>query len=182
MAAPPSAPSAPAVGSSIAAGTFGSLTAAALSFLLSPPRCGVYQTAAGTFTTSGTFYAVGFDTEAYDTDSMHSTSSNTSRLTATTSGLYTVLAQIAFASNATGIRSVDVRKNAAGNPASGTLLLSERATAVSGVVTTVPVAFDVQLAAGDYIELFGAQTSGGSLNSSAGVNSTFAYMRWVASS
>lgn len=182
MATPPVAPSAPAVGNAIASGTFGSLTAAALAFLLAPPRCMVYQTAAGTFTTSGTTYAVGFDTEAWDTDSMHSTASNTSRLVATTSGLYVLQCQLAFAANATGVRSLDIRKNAAGNPASGTLLASSRAAAISGVVTTISLAIDLQMAAGDYVELFGTHTSGGSLNSSTGVNATFAQMRWVASS
>lgn len=181
MAAPPSAPASPSVGSGIAAGTFGTLTAAALAFLLAPPRCSVYQSAAGTFTTSGTSYAVGFDTEAWDTDAMHSTGSNTSRLGATTSGLYVLQCQLAFAANATGIRSLDIRKNAAGNPASGTLLASSRVTAVSGVITTIPLTVDIQLAFGDYIELFGTQTSGGSLNSSAGINATFAQLRWVAS-
>ena len=182
MPAPPVAPSAPAVGTSIASGTFGALTAAALAFLLNPPRVCAYQSAASAFAVSGTFYAVGFDAESWDTDTMHSTASNTSRLVATTSGLYVLEAQIAFAANATGVRSIDVRKNAAGNPASGSLVYSARASAVSGVVTTVTADVDVQMAAGDYLEIFAAQTSGASLNSSAGQNVTFAQMRWVASS
>lgn len=59
-----------------------------LNQIASPPYCNLYATAATTMTTAGTVYAVAFDGEVADTESMHSTSTNTSRITIVTAGLY----------------------------------------------------------------------------------------------
>lgn len=154
----------------------------ALDFILSPPRCFVYQTATTNCPTSGTENVLLFDTEQYDTDTMHSTSSNTGRITATTTGLYQVQYTITFAANATGYRTVSIRKNANAVAGAGTLLNVARTNAVSGVGTIVTAAVDIPLTAGDYIELFGLQTSGGALATAAGINLSSFSARWVANS
>ncbi|MGL4256034.1 MAG: hypothetical protein ACRCSL_06825 [Microbacterium sp.] len=154
----------------------------AFSFLLSPPRSFVYNSAAISATNSTwTLYTA--DTELYDTDSQHSTSSNTSRLVCNATGLYHVTGILVFNANTTGYRSLNVRKNAAGAIGSGTSLYVASEAAVNGGSTTLPVAFDAQLTSGDYIEMFGWQNSGGALNINAGgLGSCFFSMRWVANS
>lgn len=154
----------------------------ALDFLLSPPRCYVYQTAVTNMPTSGTAALMLFDTELYDTDTMHSTSTNTGRITANATGLYRVSGVIGFASNATGYRQVNVRKNAAGAAGGGTSIAVVRVAATPTIQAEVPFSVDVQLTAGDYIEVFATNTSGGALDSVAGQANTFVSAIWVANS
>lgn len=52
-----------------------------------PPACRVYHDTTQSIA-HGTFQALVFNTERYDTNAMHSTSSNTSRVTINTAGLY----------------------------------------------------------------------------------------------
>ena len=145
-------------------------------FMLSSPRALVYQTATTNMPTSGTSVTMLFDTEQYDTDSIHSTSSNTGRLTCNAAGLYLVVGQVVFASNATGYRQVVIQKNGTTNQ---TL---DRENPVSGVTTPVSVMAWVQLSVSDYVELIGTQTSGGALASTAGFGQTWFGMQWVANS
>ena len=147
----------------------------ALDFILSPPRAFVYQTATTTTTTSATSTIL-FDTEQYDTDTMHSTSSNTGRITATTTGLYHVTGQICMASNATGTRTILIIKNGT------TTLASDRLHSVVATNAYLDTACDVQLTAGDYVELAMIQTSGGNLATVAGLGNTWFCARWVANS
>lgn len=150
----------------------------AINLLLNPPDVHVTNTT-GLSHTSGTALLLTWDTEVADTDTMHS-GSFPSRLFATTAGLYAVVARASFASNATGIRTLDVRKNAVGAAAGGTRVGFDSATAVGGsTVTSVNVALDVRLAAGDYLEAFGFQSSGGALALDASAGLTLFQMRMV---
>lgn len=145
------------------------------------PRCSVYQgTTATTCTTSGTTYLMNWDTENYDSDSMHSTSSNTSRIVFTTAGMYTIKVSVYFAANATGIRTVDVRMNAAGASGGGTQVMQPRAAATATSSGQVNGSRDYWFNAGDYIECFATQTSGGSLATVLGSPFTFVDVLWQA--
>lgn len=157
-----------------------------VSFFLNPPRCSVYQGTTGTTAgTSGVAALVLWDSESAsdgDTDSMHSTSSNTSRIVATTAGLYLVTVSIYFAANATGYREVKLRINSAGSSVGG--------TPVRGGQFRIPAtatgsgycggATSVRLAATDYIEAFVTQTSGGSLATVVGEEFSRLAAQWVA--
>lgn len=75
-----------------------------------PPSCQAYNSANISIPNNdGT--VVTLDSERYDTDSMHSTSVNTSRLTFNTSGIYVVTFVCSFAVNVTGDRQALLRKN-----------------------------------------------------------------------
>jgi hypothetical protein len=151
------------------------------SFWLNRPRCSVYQgTTATTCAVSGTSYAMNWDTEDYDSDAMHSTSSNTSRIVIATSGLYTVSLSVYFAASATGLRTIDVRKNAAGSGAGGTQIKQFRQGATSSSSGQVSGSFQEYFTAGDYFELFAIQTSGGSLATVLGRQFTFVQALWEA--
>ena len=110
----------------------------------------VYQTAAGAFTTSGTTYAVGFDAEAWDTDAMHSTASEHLAPGRDDVGTLRPSASWRSPANATGVRSLDIRKNAAGNRPRARCWLSSRARRL-GRRDDDPATIDLQMAAGDYV-------------------------------
>lgn len=151
-----------------------------------PPKCLAYATAAQTLTTSGTFYALALDGEVYDVangydggsdvqahDPSGGAFSNT-RIYVRTSGKYEIAGSWEAVNNATGGRSINIRSNAAGNVAGGTSISSATIPAASGVNTTcVAPAIEVPLLAGDYIEAFVRQTSGGSLNTVGGQPTTW---------
>ena len=93
------------------------------------------------------------DTEELDTDSMHSTSSNTGRGTVNTAGKYRVSAILEWDSDATGRREVYFLVNGATAHVVGV------ASAVSG--GTQNVSKVLTLAATDYVEVRVWQNSGG---------------------
>lgn len=151
----------------------------ALAFLLTPPQAHVYHSADRTLTTATWTLAI-FDSETADTDAMHSTSSNTSRLVCKTAGTYLVAAQVYFAPNATGGRGVNITKNGAGTRSSTSPIVSDGFSAgVNNTNQLVSVTALVSLAVNDYVELFVYQSSGGNLNYIGGTQGTKFSARWV---
>lgn len=114
-----------------------------------------------------------FDTEDHDTNAMHSTISNTSRLTAVVAGTYIITGDVTFASGAAGNRTAAIKKNALSY-----LGINGRVTTATGV-ETVNVVTVAQLAATDYVELEVNQVSGGALNVTtvAGKSPVFSMVR-----
>jgi hypothetical protein len=151
-----------------------------LNFLLAPPRCYAYKTASGALADT-TWDEINFGAEAYDSHAAHDNVTNNSRLVAPESGLYTIKAHLTFATNANGIRGLDIRKNAAGVQTAGTdlafVVIAGNGTTQSRLIASV----DAQLTAGDYIEVFGYQGSGGALNVEGNnIGDTWLSFRWVA--
>lgn len=151
-----------------------------LSFLLAPPRASVYKSADGSLADL-TWGVIGFDVELYDpyTPAAHSNSTNNSRLVAAETGLYSIFAKIRFGSIGSGVMDLDVRKNAAGSQAGGTRLQVVTVGATTTGDEYPNVAFDAQLNANDYIEVFGRQSSGSTKSIISGVGHTVFQMRWV---
>lgn len=121
----------------------------------------VYHNAAQSLA-DNTDTALAFNSERLDSDAFHDTVTNNPRLTVPTGkgGNYMIGAVVQFASNATGFRSIFLRKNGT------TGLAFTRTPAVSGVVTVIALSTPgpVALAAGDYVEVLVKQNSGGALN------------------
>jgi hypothetical protein len=121
--------------------------------------CSAYRAADQTIA-NDTFTAITWDNEFYDTDTIHSTSTNTSRFTipAGQGGKYLLTSTIIWANNATGARQYAFYKNGStlGNAAIFPSSTSASYSGQSGVLV-------VDLAAADYIEVFGYQNSGGNL-------------------
>jgi len=67
-------------------------------FLIDPPAVSVYNSAVQALT-AGNLTVLTADSEFYDNDSMHSTSTNTSRITCVTDGRYMLFATCRFAAN-----------------------------------------------------------------------------------
>ena len=148
-----------------------------LNFWASPPRALISKSGTQSLT-SGVVTVLTFDTESYDTDGMHDTATNNTRLYAKTAGYYAISATIGFATNGTGTRGIQLRLNAAGSASGGTLLYDLTFPTVSGANATVILPqFTYPLALDDYVELFGSQSSGGALNVTGGVNNTVLQMQ-----
>lgn len=103
--------------------------------------------------------ALTFNSERWDTDSIHSTSSNTGRLTAATKGEYRIYGHVRFASHDTGNRYIYIKLN-------GTTALAIKGPLKSalGTVTVLDISTNYPLSVGDYVELIAFQDSGGALN------------------
>lgn len=156
--------------------TWGNSVKAAADYLANPPQCRVYNNAAISIAVSGTAQILTFNSERYDTDTMHDTVTNNSRLTAKTAGVYSVSATAEFASNATGYRQMYFRVN-------GTNIIGYMSIptgAGGGIGTGLALETKWKFAVNDYVEVLVAQLSGGALN----VNSVASYtpefgMSWI---
>ena len=118
-----------------------------------------------------TWTSITFDTEDYDTDNYHSTSSNTSRLTAVKAGYHAFGGSFSYTSNSTGARFIRLQINGS------TLLDSFAGNALNGFETPVAVAGQYRLAVGDFVEIQGYQNSGGALTVSV---TNYRPLFWIA--
>ena len=129
----------------------------------------VYKTGSAQNINNGTWTVLVFDSEYFDTDSYHSTSTNTGRFTVGTTGYYQIGAQCAWSASATGIRHHRIVKNGS----------TDIVYRVLGVATPVgsEVSYDINylayLTAADYIEFQLYQDSGGTLTTDVNPNRTF---------
>lgn len=143
-------------GASLAAATWNSGVRDSLIAAAKPPRCRMRRTT-NLSVANATPTAVPLDTADVDTDSIW-VSGTPSRLIAPVDGLYLAGGGGQFAVNATGARMVYLQKSG------GTILamfhgIGNGTWYVGGAVNT-----PVVMSAGDYIEMYVYQTSGGALN------------------
>lgn len=141
------------------------------------PHARVRNTANISHTSSGSYQALTFNSERVDVGAMHDTSSNTGRLTVPTGGggFYAIGGCIEFASNATGKRGIAVRLNGS------TIIAQHESDNIGASDHALAISTVYQLAAGDYVELMGKQSSGGSLNMLAtSAYSPEFYAHWLA--
>lgn len=122
-------------------------------------RCSAYHNTTQSLTDS-TWTALSLNSEDYDVGSMHSTTVNTSRVTIPTNhgGLYDLNAQVCFALSGTGLRGVSFYKN-------GTAISMTQGPSTTASLLVLHAVAKATLVAGDYIEVYAYQSSGGALNS-----------------
>lgn len=131
-----------------------------INFLANRPACRVHNSA-NISVPNATDTILTFNTESFDTASMHSTSVNTGRITCTAAGIYVVTAVAQFAANATGARSMGLIVNGL----AGTFYNFAQAPVNSAAGATRLVVTDIiKLAVGDHVQVVAYQTSGGALN------------------
>ena len=114
---------------------------------------------------NATSTALTYDTERFDTDAIHSTVANTSRLTCKTAGKYLIWFVGYFVNDANGsIRLGYIQLNGA------TTLAQERKApnAINSATFCVSCVYD--LAVNDYVEFFAWQDAGGAINFLAAAN------------
>lgn len=148
---------------------------AVLNFLLDPPSAKAYAGGDTNHNSSGTanWITVALNSETYDNDSIHSNVTANSKLTVVTAGVYDVAGALSFDANATGTRAARLLLN-------GTDQIAQtRVGASPNLGTNVPVwALEVSLDVGEYVQLQGAQNSGGNLDMKAGEDLTWLAIRW----
>lgn len=129
----------------------------AVSFLLSRPTVRLTHTTTQAITTSAAT-ALNFNTEDEDTDSMHSTTTNISRATVQTAGVWAFTAAAPWDANTTGKRECYLRVN-------GTTIYGGSSFSAGLTIAhshSVSIRFRANVA--DFVEAVVLQTSGGNLN------------------
>lgn len=120
----------------------------------------VYKSSAPQTLTNATYSVVSFDSEKWDNRSVYD-GINTTRLLAQQDGKYQVSSTVGFAANGNGARIINFRVN--GN-------LSDRygyqstISIGSDLITVISSSTTLDLKAGDYVEVYAYQNSGGDLN------------------
>lgn len=127
------------------------------------PSCKVRQSAAQSIP-NATYSALLMDTEEWDPSDMHSTVTNTSRVTIAESGLYLVIGQILYANQTTGERRAVVVTNGVLDAKDPHVVI--RASA--GAAHLFEVVGELSLVAGDYVELYGYHNQGAALSTAGG--------------
>jgi len=107
-----------------------------------------------------------FDTEAFDTNSYHSTVTNTGRMTVPSTGYYLLSFNSSYSSNGSGLRQTGIRKN-------GTVIQSATLSGSSVAQTDVVLSCILSATAGDYFDLELYQNSGTTLTVYGGTQSFF---------
>ena len=118
---------------------------------------------------NGTYTALNFQSEIYDTDGFHDNSVDNTRLTipAGKGGKYLLTTQANFASNASGFRAIAIMKNG-----SASQIAYANSNPISGSSFTFAFSCVVDAVATDYFEMNVYQSTGGSLNVNSGSDST----------
>ncbi len=122
------------------------------------PLCVAYRSTNQTIANS-TITAITWNAETLDNTGMHSTATNTSRYTATSDGWHRIRAQLVWASSAAGNREVYILFNGTGNNYGDV-----KTPNVGAVAMGMQITVEAALTAGQFFEVFCAQSSGGNLD------------------
>ena len=133
--------------------------------ILKRPSCHVSFTADQSIADS-TVQDVLWSAEDHDNAAMHSTASNTDRITIPSDGIYCAGMHLGWAADATGKRQVGITLNDPAVPANSAWLVLENPDAASynGNAPFFGVSVTRELSAGDVLRVAAYQDSGGALN------------------
>lgn len=135
------------------------LTAAALNLLADRPFARLIQTTAQSIA-NNTLATIQFNNETLDSNGGHDNTTNNTRYTFQRAGKYFIAGTAVFVANATGYRAASWMLN--GIHVSGS---EGSIPAVNGVPTAVHAqTTEINVVAGDFLELRAVQTSGAALN------------------
>jgi len=124
---------------------------------------------------NGAVTLVTFNTDVEDPTDMHSTVTNTGRVTIAMPGIYSIVGNFCYEPNATGTRAMYIELNAVTNLAESHVPVNS-----ASYYTMFNIADIIRLAAGDYVSLYTYQNSGGNLNSkSFGSNLPHLVVVWL---
>ena len=115
---------------------------------------------------NATYTAVEYQVEDFDTDSFHSTVSNTSRMTIPSGkgGKYLITCAVTWKITSTGDRRIGIYKNGSA------LIYPIGIVPVAADDTRISTSVIYNLVANDYIEIFAFQNTGGNLNLAGNAN------------
>ncbi len=116
--------------------------------------------------------SLAFDTEQADQGGMHSTLTNTDRITFPEAGFFVFGGCVEFAANAAGIRYAGAHLNGA-----SFLAVDSRPNTGASIPTVIAISGGYYFSANDYIKLLVYQNSGGALNV---LTNTYTPVFWAA--
>lgn len=150
-----------------------------LSLILNPPMVHLQQQVAQSIA-NNTLTAITFDTEVIDTEGVHSTSTNPSRVTPKTPGWYMGWFGCSWATTSTGRRLVMMRKNGTGTGSAGTFGRVDWRPTSAGNAQKGFRFFQYFNGTTDYVELMVYQSSGAALSTFTGAPEVYPelFMRW----
>lgn len=121
--------------------------------------CSLYR-ASSQVLTNNVNTAVLWDNEEFDTDSFHSTSTNTSRITIPSgkAGKYLFVWNLSYYANATQIRETTLKRNGT------TLTYQDFPVSSNNSETSMAASYIATASVNDYFEMFAYQNSGGDLD------------------
>lgn len=112
---------------------------------------------------NNTWTPVTFDREEFDTHNLHSRYVQTTRLVARASGIFIAACCLSFAANSTANRKLTIEKNSAGTETALNIIGMNSTFGSTIGSTFMAVNAVTPMVAGDYVELFAYQNSGGNL-------------------
>ena len=139
------------------------LTAIVAANPLVVPAARVYNNANQSIANSS-LTTVAFNSEYFDTDTIHDTSTNNSRLTCKTAGIYLIEGGVSFNTNGGHDVALNVLLNGTTN------IKQVRYRAVVAYLAKIEISTTYSLAVNDYVELQAFQNSGGAVNAVAETN------------
>jgi hypothetical protein len=145
----------------------------ATGFLSAVPVFRGFQTAAQSFASSTAYAPILLDSESFDPEGGHSTSTNTSRFVVQTAGYYYVTAFGSYSTNATGGRAIAVAVN-------GTATVQSQQAPPPANSWAGGVNWLGYLNVGDYVEATSWQNSGTSVSMATGAFAASLSLFWVA--
>lgn len=126
------------------------------------PQCKVFFTSDISLS-NDTSTDISFNSEVFDTDSMHSNSVNNNRITFNTAGLYLMVADIRFAINATNYRQVSINYYDDVFGFQSTIGMQSQ-PAHTTTQNKLNLSTIYKVGVGDYVTVLAYQNSGGALN------------------
>jgi N-acetylneuraminic acid mutarotase len=105
-----------------------------------------------------------FNSERFDTDAMHDTATNNSRLTAKTAGVYIITGTVELDANATGVRTVVISHNGV------TPIAIQTVPGIGSNTAQISISAIYNFAVNDFVTLQVYQTSGVALNATGTAN------------
>lgn len=148
-----------------------------LLWLSSPDRCRTYMTAGQSITANTNTAVKWTSTDTYDTNNLHSTTTNPTRITIATKGLYAIAANVWFPAISSGyFMQIGLQKN-------GTSLGIYNQVPTSGGAQAISCYDEISCNAGDYIECWVQHnySSAVTINSVVG-DQAYMTARWAATS
>lgn len=113
---------------------------------------------------SGAWTSLTYNNERWDTNALHDTGSNTSRLTCRTAGVHLIAGSVQIDSAAASSRGLRIRLGGS------TVIAARFASAANTSITMMSIATLYFLSVNDYVELQAYQDSGSSINASFQAN------------
>ena len=147
-----------------------------------PEQGKISRSAAVTVTNATWTAAVPFDTNDFGaTTTMHSTTSNTSRINLDQAGTYRVRFKVRFNAASGGSRRVEIRSGSGGAETGGSLEFNayEANNTSASVGTDVKDEDYVTSTGSKYLEMFLYQDSGGTINATGGANALWIHVEYL---